>query len=196
MTGAGWEGSSCSRGSRFGVKREGRGQECMGTDLGMWQKEWESERDRKQTGYIFLPAQRRFIVRTTIVAFPTVTLLQRVGILYRRPLLVSKWRTKSIQYFTSGQMRISHTHTHRLKLGIDGHTHTPRRSTTVGRAKNTDLYLKQSQMLALSYKPATWMNHTTSSSEDVRDTTLGPFCGYFSETCYRNSFISNSNGSG
>ena len=30
--------------------------------------------------------ERRFIVRTTIVAFPTVTLLQQAGILYRRPL--------------------------------------------------------------------------------------------------------------
>lgn len=30
--------------------------------------------------------ERRFIVRTTIVVSPTVTLLQQAGILYRRPL--------------------------------------------------------------------------------------------------------------
>lgn len=30
--------------------------------------------------------ERRFIVRTTIVAFPTLPLLQQAGILYRRPL--------------------------------------------------------------------------------------------------------------
>lgn len=44
----------CSGGPGLGLKRGGRGQECMGTDLGMCQKEWETEKDRKQTGCIFL----------------------------------------------------------------------------------------------------------------------------------------------
>lgn len=86
--------------------------------------------------------ERRFIVRATVAAFPTVPLLQQAGILYRRPLRVSKWRTKSVFHIWA------HAHIHTLKLGI-GRAHTrPQISITYnhsGRERNTDSYPKQSQ---------------------------------------------------
>lgn len=111
----------CSGGPRLGLKREGRGEECMGMDLGMWQQEWESERDGKQTGHIFSRnaiEERRFIVRTTIVAFPTMPLLQQAGILYRRPLWVSKWCTKSVFHVwaKAGHMQ-AYTHSNWVSAG-------------------------------------------------------------------------------
>lgn len=57
--------------------------------------------------------ERRFIVTTTIVAFPTVPLLQRAGILYRRPLGVTKRRTKSV-FHVQAKLK---GHIHTFKLG-------------------------------------------------------------------------------
>lgn len=48
------------------------------------------KQERQKTNWVHFSSnaieERRFIVRTTIVAFPTVPLLQQAGILYRRPL--------------------------------------------------------------------------------------------------------------
>lgn len=57
--------------------------------------------------------ERRFIVTTTIVAFPTVPLLQQAGILYRRPLWVTKRCTKSVFHVSANL----NGHIHTFKLG-------------------------------------------------------------------------------
>lgn len=60
---------------------------------------------------------------TTIVAFPTVPLLQQAGILYRRPLRVSKWRTKSIFHIWAKRGAHANTYTH-SSWASAGHTYT------------------------------------------------------------------------
>ncbi len=173
----------CSGGPRSGLKGEGRGEECMGMDLGMWQQEWESERDRKQTGYIFLamPLKRGVsLSETTIVAFPTVPLLQQAGILYRRPLGVSKWRTKSVFHIWAkeGQM---HAYTH-TQTGHQQGTHVrPKISITYnhsGRERNTDSYPKQSQRAAAS--KAGWHPSAKKSCGRVQ---LGGIQNVLSQSC-------------
>lgn len=84
--------------------------------------------------------ERRFIVRTTIVAFPTVPLLQQAGILYRRPLRVSKRRTKSVFHIWAKE-----GHIHTLRLGTHIRPQISITNNHSRRGRNTDLHPKQSQ---------------------------------------------------
>jgi len=86
--------------------------------------------------------ERRFIVTTTIVAFPTVPLLQQAGILYRRPFSVSKWRTKSV--FHVWAKKGAHAHITTVKLGIRRaltHNHRFQSHTITLGGEETQIYI-------------------------------------------------------
>ena len=87
--------------------------------------------------------ERRFIVRITIVAFPTVPLLQQAGILYRRPP-PSLQVTHKERLSHLGKRR-AHAHVHTLILGIR-RAHTYNRRFTSQRnhsekGRNTDFIM-------------------------------------------------------
>lgn len=79
--------------ARVGTKERGQRARMYGHGLGNV-TERVRKREGQKTNWVHFSRnaieERRFIVRTTIAAFPTVTLLQQAGILYRRPLCVSK----------------------------------------------------------------------------------------------------------
>ena len=78
-------------------------------------KSAKGRRGSKQIGNAI--EERRFIVTATIAAFPTVPLLQRVGILYRRPLTAPN-DTKTVFHIWAKE---GHMHTYTLST----HTHSP-----------------------------------------------------------------------
>lgn len=96
--------------------------------------------------------ERRFIVRTTIVAFPTVPLLQQAGILYRRPLRVSKWHTKTVFHIWAKKRgTCTYTHSNWAPTGVhmcscrfwNMYNHS-------GRERDTDSYPYHSQRAVAS----------------------------------------------
>lgn len=138
----------CSGGPGLGPKGEGRGEECMGIDLNVTAR--VRKREGQKTNWLHFSRnsieERRIIVRTTIVAFPTVPLLQQAGILYRRPLQMTHKDCLSHLGKRGAHARI-HTHS---DWASAGHTHTTADFHHPGRGRNTDSYPKQSKKAAAS----------------------------------------------
>lgn len=111
---------------------------------------WETQKTNWVHFSLNAIEERRFIVRTTIVAFPTVPLLQQAGILYRRPLWVVKWRTKSVFHIWAKEGHM-HTYAH-SNWASEGHTYmtTDFHHNYSCRERNTDSYPKQSQKATAS----------------------------------------------
>lgn len=87
------EKKSWVRRAEVGTKERGQRGRMYGHGLGNVTARVR-KREGQKTNWVHFSRnaieERRFIVGTTIAAFPTVPLLQQAGILYRRPLGVSK----------------------------------------------------------------------------------------------------------